>query len=222
MKRLTGPEPTDPTLINLDFDANLFDHDSMDLTATQKVIKSALARARLEDSAAVTRIEIPAASVHPQAQAELAGCCHHRADDRPCARDLRQGREDRIAGVRRTRRPHHRRSAARSAGDLRFSSDSVARSTISFSLESMGPRRLSVATSWRWTKRSWPRCKANRKQLAGNKTVYLESVSSARILRAQGQRRRDRSPGQGSRAGFRAAARELCRPVAVRASQVLR
>src|SRR4051812_38022691 len=58
IKRLTGPEPIDPTLINPDLDANLFDLDGVDLTATQKLIKAALSRARLEDPAAVTRIEI--------------------------------------------------------------------------------------------------------------------------------------------------------------------
>jgi len=37
IKRLTGPEPIDPTLINPDLEANLFDLDSVDLAATQKL-----------------------------------------------------------------------------------------------------------------------------------------------------------------------------------------
>jgi len=58
IKRLTGPEAVDPTLINPDLEANLFDLESVDLSATAKVIQSALARAALDDPAAVTRIEI--------------------------------------------------------------------------------------------------------------------------------------------------------------------
>ncbi len=58
VKRLTGPESIDPTLINPDLEANLFNLDSVDLSAKEKLIKAALARARLEDPAVVTRIEI--------------------------------------------------------------------------------------------------------------------------------------------------------------------
>lgn len=58
VKRLTGPQAVDPTLINPDLEANLFDLDSVDLSVTTKVIQSALARAALDDPAAVTHIEI--------------------------------------------------------------------------------------------------------------------------------------------------------------------
>ncbi|HZP79749.1 MAG TPA: hypothetical protein VFB45_26685 [Pseudolabrys sp.] len=58
MKRLTGPQAVNPTLINHDLEANLFDLDSVDLAATAKLLKDAVGRARLEDPAVVTRIEI--------------------------------------------------------------------------------------------------------------------------------------------------------------------
>jgi len=56
--RLAGPEAVDPTLINPDLEANLFDLADVDLSATIKLVQAAVARARLNDPAVVTRIEI--------------------------------------------------------------------------------------------------------------------------------------------------------------------
>jgi hypothetical protein len=58
VRRLTGPEPVDPTLINPDLEANLFDLDAVDFSALPKLVAAAIDRARLQDAAAVTRIEI--------------------------------------------------------------------------------------------------------------------------------------------------------------------
>jgi hypothetical protein len=58
VKRLTGPQPIDPQLINPDLEANLFDLDAVDLAAAPGLAKEAIARARLQDPAAVTRVEI--------------------------------------------------------------------------------------------------------------------------------------------------------------------
>lgn len=58
IKRLTGPQAINPTLINPDLEANLFDLDSVDLTAAARLLPKAVARARLDDPAAVTRMEI--------------------------------------------------------------------------------------------------------------------------------------------------------------------
>src|SRR3974390_1806958 len=49
--RLSGPQPVDPQLINPDLEANLFDLDSVDLSAAPKLIGAALARAQLQDAA---------------------------------------------------------------------------------------------------------------------------------------------------------------------------
>lgn len=58
VKRLTGPQPVDPTLINPDLEANLFDLDAVDFSAAPKLIAAAIARAQLQDAAAVTQMEI--------------------------------------------------------------------------------------------------------------------------------------------------------------------
>jgi hypothetical protein len=58
LRRLTGPEPVDPTLINPDIEANLFDLDSIDFSAAPKLIEAGIARARLQDAARVTHMEI--------------------------------------------------------------------------------------------------------------------------------------------------------------------
>ena len=58
LRRLTGPEPIDPALVNPDIEANLFDLDSIDFAATPKLIHDSIARANLQDPAAVTRMEI--------------------------------------------------------------------------------------------------------------------------------------------------------------------
>ena len=58
LRRLTGLEPIDPALINPDIEANLFDLDSIDFAATPKLIHDSIARANLQDPAAVTRMEI--------------------------------------------------------------------------------------------------------------------------------------------------------------------
>jgi hypothetical protein len=57
-KRLSGPQPVNLQLINPDLEANLFDLDAVDLAATPKLLQAAVARAKLQDAAAVTRIEI--------------------------------------------------------------------------------------------------------------------------------------------------------------------
>jgi hypothetical protein len=58
VKRLTGPLPVDLQLLDPDLEANLFALDAVDLSATPKLMAAALARARLEDAAAVTHMEI--------------------------------------------------------------------------------------------------------------------------------------------------------------------
>ena len=58
LRRLTGPEPVDPTLINPDLEANLFDLDAVQFSALPKLIDAALARAGLQDAAKVTHMEI--------------------------------------------------------------------------------------------------------------------------------------------------------------------
>ena len=58
LKRLTGPEAVDLQLLNPDLEANLFDLDAVDLSAAPKLIGAAIARARLQDAAAVTRMTI--------------------------------------------------------------------------------------------------------------------------------------------------------------------
>ncbi len=58
LRHLTGPEPVDPTLINPDIEANLFDLDGIEFSAAPKLIEAAIARAHLQDAAKVTHIEI--------------------------------------------------------------------------------------------------------------------------------------------------------------------
>jgi hypothetical protein len=58
LKRLSGPQAVEPQLVNPDLEANLFDFDSIDLAAAPKLMTAAIARAKLQDAAAVTRMEI--------------------------------------------------------------------------------------------------------------------------------------------------------------------
>jgi len=58
LKRLTGPQAVELQLINPDLEANLFDLDMVDLSALPNLTSAAIARAGLQDAAAVTRIEI--------------------------------------------------------------------------------------------------------------------------------------------------------------------
>jgi hypothetical protein len=58
VRRLTGPEPVDPAVINPDIEANLFDLDSIDFTAAPKLVTDAIARAHLQDPATVMGMEI--------------------------------------------------------------------------------------------------------------------------------------------------------------------
>ncbi len=58
LRRLTGPEPVDPTLINPDLEANLFDLDAVQISALPKLVEAAIARAQLQDPARVTHMEI--------------------------------------------------------------------------------------------------------------------------------------------------------------------
>jgi hypothetical protein len=58
LKHLIGPEPVDPTLINPNIEANLFDLDGIAFSAAPKLIEAAIARARLQDPAKVTTLEI--------------------------------------------------------------------------------------------------------------------------------------------------------------------
>ena len=58
LKRLGGPIPVDPTLINPDLEANLFDLDDVDFAALGKLSAAAINRAHLQDAAAITHIEI--------------------------------------------------------------------------------------------------------------------------------------------------------------------
>ena len=58
LKRLSGPAAVDPTLINPDLEANLFDLDAVDFSALGKLAAAAINRAHLQDAAAITRIEI--------------------------------------------------------------------------------------------------------------------------------------------------------------------
>jgi hypothetical protein len=58
VKRVTGPQAVQLQLVNPDLEANLFDLDAVDLSVMSKLTSAAVARARLQDAAAVTRIEI--------------------------------------------------------------------------------------------------------------------------------------------------------------------
>jgi hypothetical protein len=56
--RVSGPEPVDLALLDPDLEANLFDLDVVDFSAAAKLGKEAIARAKLEDQAGVTHMEI--------------------------------------------------------------------------------------------------------------------------------------------------------------------
>jgi hypothetical protein len=58
VKRVSGPEAVTLQLINPDLEANLFDLDAIDLSAAPKLVRAAIARAQLQDMAAVTRMTI--------------------------------------------------------------------------------------------------------------------------------------------------------------------
>jgi len=58
LRRLTGPEPVNPSLINPDIEANLFDLDSINFGAAPKLVADSITRAHLQDAAAVTNMEI--------------------------------------------------------------------------------------------------------------------------------------------------------------------
>jgi hypothetical protein len=58
LRHLSGPEPVDPTLINPDLEANLFDFDAIQFSAAPKLVEAALAKAGLQDPAKVTHLEI--------------------------------------------------------------------------------------------------------------------------------------------------------------------
>src|SRR5579871_110020 len=58
VKRVSGPEAVTLQLVNPDLEANLFDLDTVDFSAAPKLIREAIARARLQDAAAVTRMTI--------------------------------------------------------------------------------------------------------------------------------------------------------------------
>jgi hypothetical protein len=58
LRHLTGPDPVDPTLINPDLEANLFDLDAVQFAAAPKLVAAAIAHAHLQDPATVTHLEI--------------------------------------------------------------------------------------------------------------------------------------------------------------------
>ena len=58
LKRLGGPIAVDPTLINPDLEANLFDLDAVDFSALGKLSAAAISGARLQDAATIMHIEI--------------------------------------------------------------------------------------------------------------------------------------------------------------------
>jgi hypothetical protein len=58
VKHVSGPEAVTLQLINPDLEANLFDLDAVDFSAAPKLIRAAIARAQLQDAAAVTRMTI--------------------------------------------------------------------------------------------------------------------------------------------------------------------
>src|SRR5262249_9813199 len=57
-KRLSGPQAVTPQLVNSDLEANLFDLDAVDFSAAPNLIRAAIARAKLQDAATVTRMTI--------------------------------------------------------------------------------------------------------------------------------------------------------------------
>jgi len=56
--RLSGPSPVSLDLLNPDLEANLFDLDEVTFAALPALVRAAVARARLDDPARVTRMEI--------------------------------------------------------------------------------------------------------------------------------------------------------------------
>jgi len=58
MQRLMGPDAVELNLLNPDLEANLFDLDAVDFSATEKLEGAALKRARLQDAASVSHMEI--------------------------------------------------------------------------------------------------------------------------------------------------------------------
>jgi len=58
IRRQSGPDAVHLNLINPDLEANLFELDAVDFSAMHKLIESAIARAKLQDPATVTHIEI--------------------------------------------------------------------------------------------------------------------------------------------------------------------
>jgi hypothetical protein len=66
LRRLTGPEPVDPTLINPDIAANLFDLDGVEFSAAPKLIEAAIARASAGRGQSHAHRN-PAADIHPAA-----------------------------------------------------------------------------------------------------------------------------------------------------------
>jgi len=57
-ERQSGPDPVKLDLINPNLEDNLFDLDSVDIAATNKLARAAIERAKLEDTARVSRMEI--------------------------------------------------------------------------------------------------------------------------------------------------------------------
>ena len=57
-ERQTGPDPVKLDLINPSLEDNLFDLESVDIAATNKLARAAIERAKLEDAARVSRMEI--------------------------------------------------------------------------------------------------------------------------------------------------------------------
>jgi len=55
---VSGPRPVEPTLINTDLAANLFEFDPAQAAIVPKLVANAIARARLEDAATVSRMEL--------------------------------------------------------------------------------------------------------------------------------------------------------------------
>jgi hypothetical protein len=58
MRRVAGPQAVELQLLDPDLEANLFDLDSVDFTATTRLAKAAIERAHIQDPALVTRMEI--------------------------------------------------------------------------------------------------------------------------------------------------------------------
>src|SRR5262249_47900441 len=56
--RIAGPTPYQPSLVNPDLEANLFELREVDLDTASKLARAAIERAALKDPASVTRMEI--------------------------------------------------------------------------------------------------------------------------------------------------------------------